>query len=110
MAATQTIDTDEHEEIIEAALQLIVIVKARITDDSDIKRTSYNSAAEFRFYLDSLTYQVKLGNLDGFRGLNFAFSPTNDLQEHAMTNGWANEYMILAKRSDNLYAKLMSKL
>jgi hypothetical protein len=107
MSAIQTIDTEEHEEIIKATLNILATVKARITDDSSTQNTRYNSVAELRFQLDTYTYQVKHGNLDSFEKIAREFAANGPLQQHAVNNGWVNEYSVLAKRFDGLYKEVM---
>ena len=99
-------DIETHEEVINATLQILTLVKEKIIDGSDITTTRFNSVSEFRFLLDTYVYQVKHGDLSAFQILKSEFAPTASLQEHSISNGWAREFLILAKRFDNLYNEI----
>jgi hypothetical protein len=77
--------------------------KGQIADDSDIAWTSYNSPADLRDLISSLISRVEQKELKAIEDAYFLFLPTSALQEHAISNGWSEEYMNLAERFDKLY-------
>lgn len=95
-------DTERHEELITATIEILTIVKGKIVDTSDVAMTRFNSVAEFRFLLDTYLYQVKHGDINVFQSLSSEFAPTGSFQEHAMANGWSREFLVLAKRFDHI--------
>ena len=81
-------------------------VKEKITDDSDLVWTSYETAIELRDELDSCIEQLGKGDRSCLETLNMHFLPTSTFQEHSLQNNWPNEYMKLSKNFDRIYAKM----
>ena len=92
--------------MIEEIIRIIEQVKERITHDSDIVWTGYNSAEELRAELDMFTAQLKQGDLSSLQELHIHFLPTSALQEHSISNGWMDEYIRLAEKFDTLFASI----
>ncbi len=89
-------------------IHIIVKVKERFTDDSDMVWTSYETAKEVRGALDACIAQLNQGDKRCLENLNMHFLPTSTFQEHSLQNGWSNEYMRLSEKFDSIYAKLKS--
>jgi hypothetical protein len=104
---TAGMDNTIDEEIIDGAIELLTIIKEKITDTSDISRTRFNSTSEFRMQLSTYMYQVKHGDINSFRDISHEFAPNASLPEHATANGWASEFKVLAKRFDQLYKEAL---
>ena len=85
-------------------IDIIAHVKRKITDHSDMVWTHYDDAKQLRNELDSYTLQIQTGDTSSLEDIKFLFLPTATLQEHAISNGWADEYLKLAKQFDGLYA------
>lgn len=85
--------------------------KAHITDDSDVVWTKYASASDFRKDIDSWIKRLESGDEKVLSEINFAFLPTSSFQEHAVSNGWGEEYLELAAQIDRcLSEKTTQKL
>ncbi len=82
---------------------ILKAAKGRIADDSDLAWTSHNSPADLRELISSLISRVEQKELKAIEDAYFLFLPTSTFQEHAISNGWSEEYMNLAERFDRLY-------
>ncbi len=84
-------------------IEIVKQIKDKFTDDSDMLWTSYDSAKEVRDELEGFIVQLADGNTSCLESLSFHFAPTSTFQEHSTQNNWANEYLDLAKRFDEIY-------
>ena len=75
----------------------------KITDDSEVAWTRYNTPVQLRTELASYLEQLKAGDTRCLPKLNHHFAPTGTFQEHATSNGWGEEYLALAEAFDNAY-------
>ena len=82
-------------------------VKSKFSDDSDVVWTRYDTAKQLRDELDVYIDQLTKGDKNCLKQLEILFLPTASFQEHAISNGWEDEYLKLAKKFDAIYAKLM---
>ncbi|RZJ78208.1 MAG: hypothetical protein EOO20_28070 [Chryseobacterium sp.] len=87
-------------------IALIKLVKSKVTEGSDIIWTKYESDAELRKELDIAINQLQSGNISSLEELNIHFAPTSTFQEHSMSNGWVEEYIIISTKFDRLYKKI----
>lgn len=86
-------------------IDIVLKVKAKITDDSDVVWTRFDNPAAMRNEIDSCIQQLQNNNLGELTTLHLLFAPTGSFQEHAISNGWIDEYMRLAEEFDRLYAQ-----
>jgi hypothetical protein len=84
-------------------IDVIKKVKERITDNSDMVWTSYDSAKELRNELERYIEELQTGDIRCIEKLQMFFLPTASLQEHSISNGWTDEYMRLSENFDRLY-------
>ena len=84
-------------------IDIINNVIDRISDDSDMVRTRYDTAKQLRDELESYKQQLQERNISSLDKLKLLFLPTATLQEHSISNGWTDEYLRLAAKFDNLY-------
>jgi len=80
-------------------------VKEKITDGSDMGWTSYDSANKLRNELDTYVQELQTGDTICIEKLQMLFLPTATLQEHSISNGWSDDYMLLSESFNRLYAK-----
>lgn len=85
-------------------IEVINKVKAKISDDSDMMWTHYENATKLRDELEAYTQKLRNGDMGSMERIKLLFLPTASLQEHSISNGWADEYLILAEKFDNLYS------
>ena len=76
-------------------------VKEKITDDSDVVWSNVDSPAQLRAMIDDNIPGLRQGNVDAMKRLSYLFAPTGKLQEHAISNGWSNEFPEIAKHFDD---------
>ena len=84
-------------------IHIINKVREKISDDSDVVWTRYSTPKEMRAGLDVYLLQLQAGDTGCMQDLNILFAPTGAFQEHSISNGWADEYLLLAKEFDMLY-------
>ena len=88
---------------------LIIIiekVKEKLTNDSDMLWTNYETAASLKAELEKYITALKAGKTDRLGNLNMHFLPTSTFQEHSLMNDWTEEYMKLANEFDGIYATI----
>jgi hypothetical protein len=89
--------------------ELIIIiqkVKDKITDDSDVVWTGYDSAKQLRDELETYLENLAMGDTTCIEKLHTHFLPTGTFQEHSISNGWADEYLSLSENFDSIYATM----
>ena len=90
----------------EQLLDILGQVQARITDDSDVVWTRFDTPAAMRAELASYSEQLEKGHFSRLGGLDLLFAPTGSLQEHSISNGWGDEFIRLSTLFDSAYALL----
>lgn len=90
------------------AIDILITIKSKITDDSDFTWVPYNDAGHLRQEIDRRINDLKLENRNALSEIYSHFLPTATFQEHSMSNGWSDEYMTLAIRFDKIYEQLKS--
>jgi len=86
-------------------IDILKIVKSKLTDESDLIWTRYDTSKQLRDELDNYIKQLKEGDSSCLEKLNMHFAPTSTFQEHSIVNGWADEYIKLSDRFDKIYEK-----
>ena len=89
--------------MINEIIGIIELVKNKVSGSSDVVWTRYDSAKKFRDDLDNYINRLKANDKSCLEELNIVFAPTGSLQEHSISNGWADEYIAIAERFDKLY-------
>jgi hypothetical protein len=93
------------DDLINDAIDILLTIKEKITDTSDLVWTSYETAGELRDDIEQIMKELKKGNKITDEAYSH-FLPTSTFQEHAMQNGWTDEYLKLAERFDKIYEEL----
>lgn len=75
----------------------------QITDDSDTAWTPYNSPAELKDVVRGFINRMEQKEVKAIEDACMLFAPTGAFQEHAISNGWPEEYMNLADRFDKVH-------
>lgn len=84
------------------ATEILVKVRERITDDSDLLWTSFETADELRQEIDGLICRLQQNDNKAIDDIYTHFLPTSTFQEHSIQNGWSDEYMKLADEFDKV--------
>ena len=87
-------------------IDILLKVKDKITDESDLMNTGFNSAAELRSEIDKCISGLKENNQDAINQTNEYFQPTAAFQEHSLQNDWSDEYLRMAEKFDKIYERL----
>ena len=98
--------TDLLAELTREAIDILLQIKAKITDDSDLVWTSYETAHEIRDEIDTYVAELKANRIDIIHEAYSHFLPASTFQEHSMQNGWSEDYHKWAKRFDSIYETL----
>ena len=94
------------DQLITQATEILLAIKKKIVDTSDMAWTSYETAGELRDDIDKIIKELKEGNKKTIDEAYSHFLVTSTFQEHAIQNGWTDEYMRLAERFDKIYEEL----
>jgi hypothetical protein len=95
--------------LIDEATTILLTIKEKVTDTSGLIWTSYETAEELRDDIEKIIKELKKENPGIIDDAYSHFVPTSTFQEHAMQNGWTDEYMMLAERFDKVYEQLKAK-
>lgn len=87
------------------ATEILLKVRDKITDESDLVWTSFETAEELRKEIDGFISRLNHGDKEVIKDVYIHFLPTSTFQEHSMQNGWTEEYMKLAERFDKIYER-----
>lgn len=92
-----------------ALIHIINSVKEKITDHSDMVWTSYDNAQQLKNELHKIAENLIAGDSTSLEELKHLFLPTAVLQEHAISNGWPDEYLKLAAQFDEVYLEIKNQ-
>jgi hypothetical protein len=92
--------------MIKDLIDIIEKVKEKITDAGNMVWTDYNNAKELRDELEFYIRELQAGNNTCLEKLHVLFLPTGTLQEHSISNGWADEYIVLSENFDKVSATM----
>ena len=98
--------SDLSAELIKEAIDILLKIKAKITDDSDLMWTSFETANELRNEIDAYISELKANRKEIIHEVYSHFLPASTFQEHSMQNGWSEDYHKWAKRFDSIYETL----
>ena len=84
-------------------IYLLTEIKAKITDDSDVVWTRFNTVDELREHIDNHILRLNEGDKKVINDINVDFGPTSTFQELSIQNGWSEDYIVLASKFDRLY-------
>ena len=84
-------------------IYLLTEIKAKITDDSDVVWTRFNTVDELREHNDNHILRLNEGDKKVINDINVDFGPTSTFQELSIQNGWSEDYIILASKFERLY-------
>lgn len=85
------------------AIDILLKIRKKITDDSDLNWTSFETADELRKEIDEFISRLEQEDENVMDDIHVHFLPTSTFQEHSMQNGWTEEYMKLASQFDKIY-------
>lgn len=86
--------------------KILDIIKSKITQETDLLWTNYNSKEELIAEINIIDNLVREKNRKGLEALEYLFAPTGTLQEISMQNDWIQEYLNLSSKFDTLYKNL----
>jgi hypothetical protein len=84
-------------------IDLLTEIKKKITDDSDVVWTRFNTVDELRKHLDKYILLLNQRDKKVINDINIDFAPTSTFQELSIQNGWSEDYIRLASKFDRLY-------
>lgn len=83
-------------QVLESALELVSL------PDNDFAWSSWADAAEAQAEIRSLIEQVQSGALPERVAVSVLFAPTGPLQEVSLSSGWAEPFLKVAERFDEI--------
>lgn len=84
-------------------IDILLKIKQKISDDSDLTWTRFETADELRKEIDEFILRLNQGDDNVFNDISIHFLPTSTFQEHSLQNGWGDEFMKLAEQFDKIY-------
>ncbi|TDW99005.1 hypothetical protein [Dinghuibacter silviterrae] len=91
---------------LSSIINILEQVMEKITDDSDIVWTRFNTPKEMRQEIASYLESLKKGDLGCLNNISLLFAPTGAFQEHSISNGWSEAYVQMAVFFDQALAAI----
>jgi hypothetical protein len=88
---------------IQSMVDIIQIIRTNITNETDVIWAGYNDPKELQDEIEKELNELRNGNLEMMEKFKLRFLPTATFQELSLSNGWGDEFIILANRFDKLY-------
>jgi hypothetical protein len=85
---------------ISKIIEVLKILRDKITDDSDVAWTRYESPGHLRQDIDKNIELLTTGNLSSLSDLQLMFAPTGVFQEISISNGWGDEFLKISQTFD----------
>ena len=95
--------------MIKELIEIIKELKKNITDDTDMVWTAYESPKQIRDELEAYVHELQAGNTNSMEKIKILLLLTGTLQEHSMSNGWADEFLNLSEKFDQLYIAIKGR-
>lgn len=95
-----------NQDLLHNAIEILQAVNSKISDKSDMAWVRYDYPEQLRQRVNNLIYRINEGDINAIKDAQSLFLPTAVFQEHAISNGWSEEYMQLSSRFDNVYKQL----
>ncbi|HEV8505903.1 MAG TPA: hypothetical protein VGQ53_10900 [Chitinophagaceae bacterium] len=92
--------------MIEELIEIIKKLKGKITDDSDMVWTGYETSKQLRDELEAYILELQAGNATSMEKIKTLLLPTGALQEHSISNRWGDEFLDLSEKFDHLYMRI----
>jgi hypothetical protein len=89
--------TNKYKKVIE----ILIIIKSKVNSETDVSWTHFNTVDELAQMIDSSIDALKRNENVVIEELAIHFAPTSTFQELSISNGWTEEYLILADRFDD---------
>jgi hypothetical protein len=86
--------------VLESAMELVSI------PDNDFVWSSWTDASQAKAEIQSLIGQVESGSLPSKVKVSVLFAPTGPLQELSLGSGWADSFLKVAERFDEVEARV----
>ena len=90
-------------------IEIIKTVRLKITDETDVMYTRYDNARDLQKEIDNDLNELINGNMKKLEVFQSHFAPTTTFQEISLSNGWGEEYIVLADRFDSICNKMKDK-
>jgi hypothetical protein len=90
-------------ELIHELKSILIAIKEKINDKSDLICTSFYTALELRNEIDRFIFELQPASKVILEEILSHFSRGSTFDGHSMANGWPEEYTILAERFHKAY-------
>jgi hypothetical protein len=87
-------------------VDIIRHIYSKITNDTDVNYAGFDSPKELRAEIKNDLFELEKGNATILAKYNLWFAPTGKFGENVLSNGWEEEYLLLAEQFDLLYKKV----
>lgn len=91
---------------MEELKQLLIKVRAKISPNTCMIWTKYDSPEQLTDELDIYIKDLQEAKFQNWEALDLLFSPTGTLQECSISNAWGNDYLQLANEYDKIRSGL----
>lgn len=92
----------EYQEIV----KILEEIKSYVNDETDTTWAGFKDANDFLIELNKDIELLKLCDYETLEKVNLKLLATSTYQELSLSDGWSDEYLILAYKFDDLYLKI----
>lgn len=93
----------KNQRVTKELTEILLTIREKVTDESDLTWTRFDIPYELRNEIDRLILRLQANDESVVKEIHFHFLPTSTFQEHAIQNGWSDEYTKLADQFDTIY-------
>ena len=95
-----------NDELIADLIVILREVKGKLTNESNVVWTHYESASDLIFEIERFISCLLANDMAVLEEIYFAFLPTSTFQDVSINNGWGREYIEMSVRFDKVYAEI----
>lgn len=90
-------------------IEILVAIKNTVDSKTDVVWTKFDSSDELISDLDKKINRLQSSDYDTLADVYLMFLPTGTYQELSISNGWADNYIVLSEQFDYYYKIIKSK-
>ncbi len=106
LAFVALVDTIEFYADFQRVAELLRKIKSFITPEADTLWAAYDNAEVFLNDLNIDIENIENCNFESLHNVNAEFLVASTYQELSLSNGWSNQYLVIAEDFDKIYEKI----
>ena len=97
---------NKYEELLSEVIDILNRIRTTITPETDVVWTHYKNIRELTDALDNYITRISEHDKTVFNAIALDFTPTGSFQELSISNGWGNQFIVMATKFDRIHAQI----